>query len=52
MTYSEKIDALDLVINTLKEHEKALDKALNRLEALLAVLEPEAAKELMRRFYE
>ena len=30
-----RIDALDLIINALKEHEKNLDNLLNRLDNLL-----------------
>jgi hypothetical protein len=33
-----KIDALDLVINVLKEHEKGLDRLVERLEALVNTL--------------
>jgi len=35
MSYSEKMDVLDLIIETLKEHEKALDELTQRLEACL-----------------
>ncbi|MBC8224313.1 hypothetical protein H8E65_06975 [Candidatus Bathyarchaeota archaeon] len=31
----EKIDVLDLIIETLKEHEKALDEIVSRLDARL-----------------
>lgn len=33
-----KVDAFDLVINVLKEHEKNLDNLLNKLESLLETL--------------
>jgi len=32
MNYTTKIDVLDLIIETLKEHEKALDSLIQRLE--------------------
>ncbi|MBL7079582.1 hypothetical protein ISS39_04575 [Candidatus Bathyarchaeota archaeon] len=35
MNYMEKIDVLDLIIETLKEHEKALDEIVSRLDARL-----------------
>jgi hypothetical protein len=37
-----RIDALDLVINVLKEHEKGLDRLVERLEALVSILEKAA----------
>ena len=33
MSYLEKMDVLDLIIETLKEHEKALDEIVTRLDA-------------------
>ena len=35
MSYLEKMDVLDLIIVTLKEHEKALDEIVSRLDARL-----------------
>ena len=35
MSYMEKMDVLDLIIITLKEHEKALDEIVSRLDARL-----------------
>ena len=32
MSYTEKIDVLDLIIQVLKEHEKTLDQLITRLE--------------------
>jgi hypothetical protein len=32
MNYTEKIDVLDLIIEVLKEHEKALDEIVSRLD--------------------
>lgn len=39
MDYSAKIDVLDLVINTLKEHERALDGLVERLERAMEKVE-------------
>lgn len=35
MSYIEKMDVLDLIIATLKEHEKALDAIVSKLDARL-----------------
>jgi hypothetical protein len=35
MSYLEKMDVLDLIIETLTEHEKALDEIVSRLDARL-----------------
>lgn len=35
MSYLEKMDVLDLIIETLKEHEKALDEIVARLDSRL-----------------
>ena len=35
MSYMEKIDVLDLIIEVLKEHEKALDSIIFKLDTLL-----------------
>jgi hypothetical protein len=35
MNYLEKMDVLDLIIVALKEHEKALDEIVSRLDARL-----------------
>ena len=36
---SEKIDAMDLVIDVIMEHEKVLDELIARLEAITPTLE-------------
>ncbi|GAH74145.1 unnamed protein product [marine sediment metagenome] len=33
MSYTEKIDVLDMLINILREHEEKLDELVTRLEA-------------------
>ena len=35
MSFVQKMDVLDLIIETLKEHERALDDLAHRLEACL-----------------
>ena len=37
MSYMEKMDVLDLIIEVLKEHEKALDNIIFKLDTLLKV---------------
>ena len=39
MSFPEKIDVLDLIINVLNEHEKKMDMLVNRMEAIVATLE-------------
>jgi len=34
MSYTEKIDVLDLLVNILKEHEEKLDTLVTRLEVV------------------
>jgi hypothetical protein len=38
MSFTEKIDVLDLLINILREHEEQLDKLTKRLEAVTATM--------------
>lgn len=35
MSFTEKIDALDLIIEVLKDHERKLDEVSQRLENIL-----------------
>ena len=35
MSFIEKVDALDLIISVLREHERALDEKLDRLDGLI-----------------
>jgi CheY-like chemotaxis protein len=39
MSFPEKIDVLDLIINVLNEHEKKMDMLVERMENIVAVLE-------------
>ena len=34
MSFTEKIDVLDLIINVVKEHEEKLDELVERLEKI------------------
>lgn len=36
MSFDEKVDVIDLIINVLKEHEKTLDELISRLEEALS----------------
>ncbi len=53
MSFTEKIDTLDMIIAVLQEHEKNLDGLIHRLEnvTLRALKDPDDADQ-MRRFYE
>jgi len=44
MDLTGKIDALDLVLNILQEHEKRLDYVAERLEAVAEFMEKHATK--------
>jgi len=39
MSFTERIDVLDLIINVLNEHEKKLDDMVQRLEIIVDILE-------------
>ena len=39
MSFTEKIDVLDLIIQTLNEHEQKLSEIVERLEAILLLQE-------------
>ena len=39
MSFPEKIDVLDLIINVLNEHEKKMDMLVERMENIVTVLE-------------
>ena len=41
---SQKMDVLDMIIETLKEHEKIMDCLIERLEAITPTLEKEMNK--------
>lgn len=44
MTFVEKIDVLDLIINCLKEHEKTFDGLIDRLNKVVSVAERQAMR--------
>jgi len=53
MSYTEKIDVLDMIIEILQEHEKKIDELVSRLEAAVDKIGASAPEdELARRFYE
>ena len=53
MSFTEKIDTLDMIIAVLQEHEKNLDGLIHRLEKVtLRVLKDPDDADLMRRLYE
>lgn len=39
MSFTEKIDVLDLLINILREHEEKMDKLVTRLEQIIENVE-------------
>ncbi|MBD3205608.1 response regulator [Candidatus Bathyarchaeota archaeon] len=39
MSFTDKIDVLDLIINVLNEHERKLDELVDRLEVITKILE-------------
>ena len=45
MSFVEKIDVLDLIIETLKDHERALDELAYRIEACLRGAKTEGTPE-------
>jgi len=44
MSFTEKIDVLDLIINTLREHEEKLDAVADRLDKAVATAERQAMR--------
>jgi hypothetical protein len=53
MASKEKLDALDLLIQVLQDHEKKLDEQITRLERILNVIPVNTpGKDLLRRYYE
>ncbi len=51
MSFTEKIDVLDLIINVLNEHEKKMDLLVERLELIVDIIEgnPDLSKALHQR---
>lgn len=46
MSYTEKVDVLDLLINILREHEEKLDELVERLEHVTVCLDPRGTEGL------
>ncbi|GAH95118.1 unnamed protein product [marine sediment metagenome] len=42
MSFTEKIDVLDLLINVLREHEEKLDELVERMEQIICILNLES----------
>ena len=45
MSYTEKMDVLDLIINILRKHEEKLDELVERLEAVTAIIQGSPCEE-------
>jgi len=53
MSYTEKIDVLDMIITILREHEEKIDELVSRLEAAVdKTVGPHPMEDTVRRFYE
>jgi len=52
MSFTEKIDVLDLLIQVLRDHEAKLDELVGRLEAQAPQRPKVDDTDQMRRFYE
>jgi len=53
MSFTEKIDVLDLIIEILSEHEARIDELVSRLEVVVHVdHHPDQDADQQRRFYE
>jgi len=52
MSFTEKIDVLDLLIQSLQDHEAKLDELIERLEAQAPRRHQVDDTDQMRRFYE
>ena len=51
MSYTQKVDVLDLLIKVLEEHEKKLDELISRLESQVQKRNPVDDTENMIRYY-
>ena len=51
MSFTEKVDVLDLLIKVLEEHEKMLDELITRLERQVAPARQVDDTENMIRYY-
>jgi len=47
MSFTEKVDVLDLIINILQEHEQKLDELVTRLEALVPEPKKDPEREII-----
>lgn len=46
MSYTEKMDVLDMLINILREHEEKLDVFVERLEVVTAIIQGSPSEEV------
>jgi len=51
MSFTEKVDVLDLLVNILQEHERRLDELVARLEALAPATRTDPMRDQLRRAY-
>ena len=51
MSFTEKVDVLDLLVNILREHEEKLDELVSRLEALAPAPRTDPARDVISRAY-
>ena len=51
MSFTEKVDVLDLLIKILEEHEKRLDQLVSRLEHLAPATRDDPERDIIGRAY-
>lgn len=51
MSYTEKVDVLDLLVNILREHEEKLDELVSRLEALAPATRTDPERDVISRAF-
>ena len=51
MSFTEKVDVLDLLIKILEEHEKRLDELVSKLERLAPATRNDPEREIIGRAY-
>jgi len=51
MSFTEKVDVLDLLVNILREHEEKLDELVSRLEHLAPATRTDPEREIIGRAY-
>jgi len=51
MSFTEKVDVLDLLVNILREHEEKLDELVSRLEHLAPATGNDPERDMIGRAY-